>query len=37
MPEPTIVYGILEQPLHPNAQYLLMKAESFNEGRTWKW
>jgi len=26
MTQPTIVYGTLEQPLHPNAQYLLMRA-----------
>ena len=30
MPEPKIVYGLLEQPPHPNAQYLLMKAELGN-------
>ena len=27
MSEPTIVYGTLEQPIHTNGQYLLMKAE----------
>lgn len=26
MPEPTIVYGTMEQPMHTNAQYLLMQA-----------
>jgi len=26
MEEPTIVYGTLEQPMHTNAQYLLMEA-----------
>ena len=26
MPEPTIVYDTLEQPIHTNGEYLLMKA-----------
>ena len=30
MPEPTIVYGALEQPMHTNAQYLLMQAKLGN-------
>ena len=34
MPEPAIVYGTLEQPIHPNGQYLLMKAGIDNETYT---
>ncbi|NTV23692.1 MAG: hypothetical protein HGA85_04930 [Nanoarchaeota archaeon] len=29
-PQPQIYYGSLQQPLHPNAQYLLMQAEIGN-------